>query len=121
MTVKSRSAWPNIITRIHNRQMKTMLGLIWFVLPPGYGAVCVFRDISVTRWTPIKTYLVRDHIWWPKIEHIIQVRSYPDGWWRKYEAIIDDWEEVKAGFASPEDAFRGGLVYAQRIDKEVTQ
>jgi hypothetical protein len=101
-------------------QIEAALGLVWIALA-FYGAICVFRDVSATYRTPIKTYVVRDHIWTPKIAHVIQVRSYPEGWWRKYEAIIDDWEDTLAGFASPEDAFRGAQARTERADKEEAQ
>jgi hypothetical protein len=60
-----------------------------------------------------KTYAFQDHI--------IQVRSYPEGWWRKYEAMIDDWEEVLAGYDSPDDASRAAQVHIKRINKEVQE
>jgi hypothetical protein len=54
-----------------------------------YGLACAFRDVSAIVWTPTKTYTFEDHL--------IQVRSYPHGWWRKYEAILDDWDDVLSG------------------------
>jgi hypothetical protein len=78
-----------------------------------YGFACVFRDVSALHWTPIKTYAFHDHI--------IQVRSYPDGWWRKYETMIDDWEDVLAGYDSPDDAFRAAQAHIKQMDKEVQE
>jgi hypothetical protein len=59
---------------------------------------------------PTKTYAWQDHI--------IEVRSYPDGWWRKYEAILDDSEMVVAGYDSPNDAFLAAQARIKSMDRE---
>jgi len=81
--------------------MKTASVLVWIALS-FYGAICIFRDVSESRWTPTKTYVVHDHIWTPKIDHI----------------LIDDWEDVLAGYDSLDDAFRAAQVHIKRVDKE---
>jgi hypothetical protein len=78
-----------------------------------YGLICVFRDVPALVWTPTETYTFE--------KHLIQVRSYPHGWWRKYEAMIDDWDDVLSGYDSPVDAFRAAQAHIRKIDKEAEQ
>lgn len=75
-----------------------------------YGTVCAVRDISAIGLEPIKTYTAGDHL--------IQIRSYRTGWSRKYEAIVDDWEDVVAGYSSADDALRAAQAKIKEFEKE---